>query len=193
MELLRKVDKRMLILAGALCAMHSGAQDLTIRFPVPLSAVLASLLKAGVSVNPAQIQMPQNLTATSNQIVLKITTAELMSDGHLRIRFSCQELGACQPFFASAGVTPGTEMAALGSLRAATSSEKLPATRHPPLVQAGAEAQLVLHDEHMWITIPVLTIDTGVAGAEVRVSSLDRKRIFRAFVVSPGVVRGVLP
>ena len=61
------------------------------------------------------------------------------------------------------------------------------------MVRPGDHAVLLLEDSHMRITLPVIAIDSGRVGGEVRVSSLDRKTTFRAIVLESGAVRGDLP
>ena len=60
-------------------------------------------------------------------------------------------------------------------------------------LRPGEHAVLLLEDKQMQITLPVLSIDGGALGSTVRVSSLDRKKVFVATVVAMQVVRGALP
>ena len=45
----------------------------------------------------------------------------------------------------------------------------------------------------MRISVPVISIDSGGIGKDVRVSSLDRKITYQATVVNAQVVQGSLP
>ncbi len=195
MQCFTKSVARVLIAVVALCAARLAAgQEQPGRFPLTAAAVIRALQRAGVPVDMVHLQMPQNLTANSNQPSLQIAGAELLSDGGLRLRISCERVAECQPFFVdTAGKGHETDLVTLASLRPTLPG---PETRNAPnraVLRAGAQVQMLLEDERMRISIPVVTIDTGTVGAEVRVSSLDHKQTFRAFVVSAAVVRGVLP
>ncbi len=190
-----KPGKRVLTALMALCVGPAiAAQGRGTRFPLPVAAVMTTLQRAGLSVDIAHLEMPTNMTSTSSQPSLHIAGAELLSDGRLRVRLSCEVLAECQPFFVNTAVaTHETELLTLASLRSTLPSERPSKPLNRAVLKAGDQVQLFLHDERMRISMPVISIDSGTVGAEVRVSSLDHKQTFRAFVVSASLVRGVLP
>ena len=123
-----------------------------------------------------------------------MTTAELLPDSRLRVRLACAQASECQPFLAT--VTVPTKTGALENISALRSSfpSHVPiGTVHSLGLRAGQRAILLMEDEHMRIALPVISIDSGAVGSEVRVSSVDRKQLFRGTVLSAQTVRGSLP
>ncbi len=164
------------------------------RYPLSQATVAAVLEKAGLPVPPGQLELPGSLSAATEQPELRITSAELLADGRMRVRLACRGAGQCQPFLATVAL-PSAENSLAGVL-AVNASLHAASTALPPRgpsLQAGQHAVLLMEDEHMRIALPVIVIDSGAAGAEVRVSSPDRKKTFRGVVAGDGVVRGNLP
>lgn len=177
-------------LAGGLplCAQTPG------RFPLSAVAVAAALTRTGLPVEAAQIELPGALSATTPEPQLRITSADLLPDGRLRLRVSCRQAGDCQPFLAAVRLPSEQQsMASLENLQKALATDTPARRSSVDRLLAGQQATLLMENAHMRITIPVIVIDSGTPGSEVRVSSLDRKQIFRGVVADPGVVRGVLP
>ena len=164
------------------------------RVPLTGASVAAALAGTGMQVDASEVELPDSLTAAAGEPQLHVTGAELLPDRRLRVRLVCGQPGTCQPFFATVrSASAAGDAAWLTGLPGATS----PGAPRPPnpggRLLAGGHATLLLEDGHMRITVPVLAIDTGAPGAEVRVSSLDRKQTYRAVVADAGTVRGTLP
>lgn len=184
-----------LLLAGSLFASKgASAQAPEQRFPLAKEAVATALQEAGLKVAASSVELPLALTAASESPTLQVSKAELLANGHLRIRLGCRSSQECLPFFAM--VTPPAEGIALTEIARldATLHAGMPFQRtNAPALRAGSPTTLLMGDDHMRIAMPVISLDSGALGAEVRVSTADRKRVFRAVVVSPQVVRGDLP
>ena len=179
-----------LVTAAAL----SRAQAPLPRFPLTSTLVSAALEVAGLRVTPAQIVLPLQLATESEHPVLHVIGAELVSGSRLRIRLACNSNRDCQPFFAlveRSSTDPALNfMASLPS----SSAPDLPIrTGTAPGIRAGQHATLLMEDDHMRISVPIISIDSGAVGKEVRVSSLDRKTTYQATVLGPQMVRGSLP
>jgi hypothetical protein len=165
------------------------------RVPLTGTIVALTLAQAGVHVDAQAIELPASLSSTAVDPQLRITGAELLADGRLRVRLACRQTSECHPFLATLrpASTPESMADFLSlqtSLPSARSTQPNDGTER---VLAGQRATLFFEDTHMRITLPVLVIDSGAPGSEVRVSTLDRKQTFRALVAGPGTLRGTLP
>ena len=164
------------------------------RVPLTGATVAAALTGAGLPVEGSQIELPGALATTNTDPQLRVTGAELLPDGHLRVRLACRQAGECQPFMATLRSSGPEAMAGLLALRR---SLQPPSAAHSngntDRLIAGQHATLHLESTHMLITVPVVAIDSGAPGTEVRVSSLDRKQLYRAVVADASTVRGALP
>lgn len=162
------------------------------HYPLAPATVAAALEKAGLPLTLAQLDLPGALSATTATPELRVTNAELLADGRMRVRLACRERGQCQPFLATVALgATDNPLAGVASLNAGL--HDAPTVPSDPRLQAGQHVTLLMEDEHMRIALPVIAIDSGKAGAEVRVSSPDRKKTFRGIVVGDRVVRANLP
>lgn len=188
------VLRRMLALAVAAAAPLS-AQEPTTRHPLTAETVAATLAPLGLFVEAAQLELPAALTTVSAHPELRVAAAELLPEARLRVRITCAQAGDCQPFLVTVRqLSPAAGLAALTSLdRTLLPAASFPAHNTAARLQAGQHATLLLEDAHMRISVPVIVIDSGEPGTEVRASSLDRKQLYRAVVADAGTLRGSLP
>lgn len=163
------------------------------RVPLTSAMVAAALSRQGLDVPADRIELPAHLTAIGTPD-LQVNRAELVTPQTLRVHLTCTQVGQCQPFL----VTVQTPAASPGLWSLSTLKQSSPT--HAPSSMASSEhllagqhVTLLMEDAHMRISLPVIAIDSGVRGAEVRVASLDRKRNYTAVVEDAGNVRGVLP
>ncbi len=173
------------------------APGLAQRLARPLlsvNSVVLTLRNAGLTVDAQQVAIPSGLTAAEEQPALAVESAELQRDRSLRIRIACVHHADCSPFYATITLSSqGAGMAALEALRPATAQAEPTPARTTAVIRPGEQTSLLLEDRQMRISLPVIAIDSGSVGTEVRVVSLDHKTTFRTVVVSPTLVRGVLP
>jgi flagella basal body P-ring formation protein FlgA len=163
------------------------------RFPLTAATVAAALQKAGLPVAAAQIDLPGSLSATAEHPELRITNAELLADGRLRVRLACRPQGQCLAFLATVHLS-GAEsgLAGVAALNATVQDAAPVHAERGPGLQAGRQTTLLMRDGKMLIELPVIAIDSGVTGEEVRVSSLDRKQTFRGVVTREQTVEADL-
>ena len=172
----------------------SRARAETARFPITARQISQMLLPTAVSLDPADVELPLPLSTAVSSPHLAIRGADLVGETHLRLRIYCTVPGECLPFFVILNFHDKQHAASAQDVFNSSFSPVLPINpAGTPVVHAGERAVLLLEDHHMQITLPVITIDTGKLGTEVRVASLDRKQTYRGFVVEAGVVRGALP
>jgi hypothetical protein len=184
-----------LLLALLVFGECSVAQALGVATRIPLTpTVVASVLAgAGLPVDPKELEIPADLSIRNAESRLRITGAELLSDARIRVKLACESVGDCQPFLVIVH-SQSTEQGLSGLAKLQKAVDTDPRTRIslPGRLQAGQRATFVLEDSQMLISMPVVLIDTGGPGVEVRVSTLDRKQTFRGVVSRSGVVRGSL-
>ena len=164
------------------------------RFPIDAAVVAESLSAQGFSVDRSHIELPPGLTVLRPKPHLQITSADLLPHSGIRLRLSCTPATDCQPFFAKLQTASAAEdLQAFASQVSRTPASSAVAESPSAHVLAGSHVTLLLEDLHMRIVLPVVAIDSGYQGSEVRVSSLDRKQTFRAVVADGQTVRGALP
>ncbi len=181
-------------LLAAMAASPPLTAQMVERVPLTGATVAAALTGAGLHVEGSQIELPGALATTNTDPQLRVTGAELLPDGRLRVRLACRQAGECQPFMATLRSSGPEAMAGLLALRRSLQPPSAARSNgNTDRLIAGQHATLHLESTHMLITVPVVAIDSGAPGTEVRVSSLDRKQLYRAVVADAGTVRGALP
>lgn len=172
----------------------SAAQAAPARFPITTGIVASTLERAGVSVASSQVELPVQLSTESPSPHMVLGDAERLGDTRLRVRLVCASTRDCLPFFV--GLTfPEKEHATTAFALLSSISGRVPPIRlgGGPVLRAGDHTTLLLEDDHMRISLPVISIDTGAVGAAVRVSTLDRKKTYQAVVLGAQSVKGELP
>lgn len=182
-----------LVLLGAITAASGRAQTAQPRVPVTPDMVATALSRQGLAVSADQLEMPVQLTAAGVPD-LQVTKAELIAPQKLRVRLTCAAAAPCQPFLALVRLhSIAAGLHELSQLQATPSTQTAGRTVYSDRLLAGQHVTLLMEDAHMRIRLPVIAIDSGAHGAEVRVASLDRKQNYRGVVEDAGTVRGALP
>jgi hypothetical protein len=170
------------------------------RYPIANTDIAKELVVVGVNVNASQVHIPVGISATVASPKLEFVAAESMKDGQARLELRCAETSECLPFFATLDVNDAARVSAEIRLKAGASAT---ASRPTALqmragsgsqtqLRVGSHAVLVIRAGHLDIHLPVMAIDTGAVGQQVRVCTLDRKKVFHGTVTAEGTVTGVM-
>jgi hypothetical protein len=187
--------------ASLLLANAAMAQGLTgSRYPISESDITKELSVLGVSADASQVHVPAYVSAATASPKLEIVTAQPLGAGEVRIRLRCPTAEECLPFFASLDVKDSSLVSADIQLKtaSATAASHQTAVRiggepvSRPQIRVGSHAVLTIRDGHLNIRLQVLAIDSGAIGQQVRVCTLDRKKVFHATVTDQGTVTGVI-
>jgi len=183
-----------LIASPILAQYHAGT-----RYPIVEADIVRELSVVGTRVDAAQVHLAAYMTATTASPALEITTAEPLGSNHVRLEIRCAMVGKCLPFSATIDVKDASlvseEIQSKTSLATAkhdtksTIGESLAA---PPKLTVGSHAVLTIRDGHLDIHLRVLAIDSGAIGQQVRVCTLDRKKVFHATVTGDETVTGAM-
>lgn len=200
---------RLLALLLPVAASLASAQKVGgVCYPITSATVADSLRANGVGVNSSQVRLPMKLTASVPAPQFEIVATRRVNDQEIRLELRCHGIDVCLPFDALVGVADANAVTVKmqplrpggGSTRGAGPRSEIAndASRPDvkdgtaPQLRVGMQAVLVIEDGCMQIHFPVIAIDSGSLGSLVRVSTLDRKKTFRALVIGDGVVRGVI-
>jgi hypothetical protein len=157
--------------------------------------VVAALSASGIMVDLGQVELPSPVPSRSLNPALAVSTLMTMDAYHSKVKLRCQGPGECLPFYAM--VTWPTEGDSASARERFSNSRPRseaahPRVREPFLVRVGDPATLVLEGRNVRIQLPVICLSNGSAGRSIRVTTADRKRIYRAEVVAAGVLKGGL-
>ena len=184
------------------------AQQPQMHYSVTATAI-ADLLRAnGIEVTSSQVHLPMELTAAIPEPHLEMVRTRGVTAHELELEVRCQDTSECLPFDVLIDVNDANTMTAAAhtggsfdrpsrqpGVEAAIERSSLPveSTASPSgQLRVGAQAVLVIVDGGMRIHLPVIAMDSGSKGTLIRVSTLDRKKIFHAVVVNGATVQGAL-
>lgn len=163
-----------ILLLMATMAVPAAAQ----RVPVA-PAYVAAVVAHSVGVEAAQVTMLSSVMATKGEPELEVGTAERMDARRSRVRLRCKDAAACLPFYA---VVQGAPVVA----------ERSVAKPAEPLMKSGGRATLVFDDGRMRIVVPVIALEPGALGKQIRVASVDHKHTWKAEVTGADTLKGAL-
>jgi hypothetical protein len=164
------------------------------RFSLTADQVAQSVSKGGIEVSGDQVFLLANVVAKVPDPVLDVLSVEPLGDkwfggrsgSHSWVRLGCHLPGECLPFYAV--VSWPQEPAG----HATNQSIASPAALTPKKVitmRAGTHATMLMDDGKSHIQIAVISLENGVAGHSIRVTSPDHKQVYVAEVVNASLLR----
>lgn len=184
-------SRALLIVVTALLHSPAPAQQPAIRYAMSPALLASALTDRIPAITADRVHLPLPITSAVPQPSLRVAAAELRPDASLLLRMLCRSPAECLPFMAVVSMPDRAEaLTALSTLRG--TSAALVASQRTSAVAVGSRVTLELCDRQMHIQLQGIAVDTGAAGAEIRVASLDRRHIYHGVVVDTGIVRGDL-
>ena len=164
------------------------------RFALTADQVAQSVSKRGIEVSGDQVFLLTNVVAKVPDPVLDVLSVEPIGDkwfggrsgSHSWVRLGCHLPGECLPFYAV--VSWPQEPAG----RATNKAIAPPAAVKPKKVitmRAGTHATMLMDDDRSHIQIAVISLENGIAGHSIRVTSPDHKQVYVAEVVNASLLR----
>ena len=186
--------------AMALLASAAVAQGLAgSRYLISEADIVKQLSVLGVRVDVSQVHLPLHMSAAVASPKLEIVTAQSIGDDQVRVELRCGEASDCLPFLATVAVRDSDLVAAeirsrigLATDGQQTLSQNGMSTGPRARLGVGSRAVMIIRDGHLDIHLQVLAIDSGSIGQQIRVCTLDRKKVFHAIITDEGTVTGVM-
>jgi hypothetical protein len=160
--------------------------------PQQVAAALSSL---SVVVSASQIALPSAVSLRRANADIEVSSFFPLDPEHSKVKLRCRDNADCLPFYAVVTWHDAHEPARIQQMWAAkapVTGIAMPSDRAPLLVRTGDPAKLVLEGKNILIQLPVICLGSGAAGARVRVTTSDRKHIYRAVVAGPGLLKSGL-
>ncbi len=179
----------MLLLAGTGTSVR--AED-NPRTPISRESILGALHSSGISIRPEQMEELSDMTAAEPNPPLKVLSIDMLDADSDKVLLRCEHPNTCLPFY----VLVHWGRLEDGSAARPGRSDREPAQPQQRagnlLVRSGRTVVLMLEGEYIHMTMPVLCLQNGGRGQQVRVISKDTKKRYVARVIGPGVVTSVL-
>jgi hypothetical protein len=170
-----------LLLAGT--AVSVRADDA--RTPIGRENILSALHSSGLAIAPTQLEQLSNVTAAEPNPLLKVISVDMLDGESDKVLLRCEHPNTCLPFFVLVHWDGQEQESAARSGRPGIQPQNL-------LVRSGRFVTLMLDGEYIHMTMPVLCLQNGGHGQQVRVISKATKKRYLARVTGRGVVSSVL-
>jgi hypothetical protein len=165
------------------------------RFTLTAAQVARALSGNGMPTFDSQVSLLTRVVATEPDPALDVVSVEAISKeplaGHSatgsRVKLACRLPNYCLPFFVT--VTWSQPPAGpAGSM--STGRNMLTSPNSQFTMRAGSRATLVMDDQRSHIQVAVISLENGMAGHRIRVSSPDHKQVYFGEVVSANLLKG---
>jgi hypothetical protein len=176
-----------------------GQSQLQDRFALTAAQVARALSESGMQTTEEQVSLLTRVVATESSPVLDVLSVEPLgkqpmadhSRTRSRVKLACRQRGKCLPFYAIvSGSEPTPGPAATPSSAAPVSGNMMFNPKSEITMRAGTHATLVMDDDRSHIQVAVISLENGMAGHRIRVSSPDHKQVYFGEVVSASLLKG---
>jgi hypothetical protein len=175
-----------LLLAGTGASVRA---DDAPRSPISRERILGALHASGISILPEQMEELSGMTAAEPNPPLKVLSIDMLDGESDKVLLRCEHPNTCLPFY----VLVHWEQTEGRSAARPEQRENDPAQPSGNLlVRSGKTVVLRLEGAYLHMTLPVLCLQNGGRGQQVRVISKDTKKRYVARVIGRGVVTSVL-
>jgi hypothetical protein len=172
-----------LLLAGAVAPIRAADNS---RTPISRDWILSVLGTSGINITPDQMEQLSAVTATGPTPRLKVVSVDVLDGESDKVRLQCEQPNTCLPFYV---------LLHWGQPGDRQNGRTTQPVRKPEniLVRAGRAAVLVFEGDFLRMTLPVMCLQNGGLGQQVRVLNKETKKTYLAHVTALGVVTFVLP
>jgi hypothetical protein len=180
-------------ICGMLATAHIAASPQFETAALGTRQVASALAGKGINVSPDQVELLSEVRAKGANPQLEVISVDAWGEQRAKVRLRCKRSQECLPFYVVVNwASQQATKNAVSQWSAAVPRGSRPLTPQKEfvLVRAGEFATLVIEGEHMRMQMPVICLTNGSAGTSIRVSSTDRKRIYRAEVVGVKLLKG---
>jgi hypothetical protein len=169
--------------ATALCS-QSGA------YPshVTEQDIVNAMREKGIVIAPAQVKMLTTIPVREQHPLLEAVKMEAIYSDTYRVLLRCADRSACIPFYVALNGLGSDQQVRLSvpGKRTSFSQSLEPGV---PVMKRGSTATLEIVARDMLITVPVVCLQSGRQGEQVKVSLIDHSRTYQAEIVSSGLLR----
>jgi len=177
------------LLGGAAVVVRADGNS---RTPIGREWILSALDSSGIQICPDQMEQLSSVTAAVPNPRLRVMSVDVLDGESDKVKLQCEHPDRCLPFYVLLHWgQPGDEhYVSSGRQDVRPTSPGL--SRKDMWVRSGKPAVMVFEGDLIRMTLPVLCLQNGGRGQQVRVLNKETKRTYLARVTGPGVVTSVL-
>ena len=185
-------------LMAAITTLGWGQSQPQNRFALTAGQVARALSGKGMPTVDGQVSLLTRVVATEPDPALDIVSVAPFSKGLVagrstvrwRVKLACHVAGKCLPFFVIVSWPQSATGPATSISTSSFHRNMLTGPNSQITMRAGSRATLVMDDQRSHIQVAVISLQNGMAGHRIRVSSPDHKQVYFGEVVSANLLRG---
>ena len=185
-------------LMAAITTLGWGQSQPQDRFALTAGQVARTLSDKGMPTDDDQVSLLARVVATEPDPALDIVSVAAFSKGLVagrstvrsRVKLACHLAAKCLPFFVIVSWLQPATGAATSRSTPPLDRNMLTSPNSQITMRAGSRATLVMDDERSHIRVAVISLQDGMAGHRIRVSSPDHKQVYFGEVVSASLLKG---
>ena len=162
------------------------------RTPISREHILATLHSSGMGIEPGQMEQLSGVTAAEPNPPLRVVSVDMLDGESDKVLLRCAHPGAGLPFYVVVHWGHSGGASAAWPARPGESPLRSSVPAQDLLVRSGKFVVLLLDGNYIHMTLPVLCLQNGGRGQQVRVINKATKKRYLARVTGPGVVTSVL-
>jgi flagella basal body P-ring formation protein FlgA len=162
------------------------------RFSVSPEAVVQTIRARGLQIEQQQVSFLASITATRAEPQLRIVGARKLDTSRTAVQMSCESNAVCLPFYVILHGDSAEQYRVLTQPIPGAKGKRLPRPVEKPCIRTGDRASLVMENQDMRITVQVIALQNGRTGDTIRVTDTERKKLYRAEVSGPGLLKSAL-
>ena len=165
-------------------------------FAITAHQVAQALSANGVQIDDQQVSLLAKVVSTEPAPQLDVLSVQALeyqpsakrSEARSLVMLTCRQSASCLPFYSLVSWPAGMAPRTLGA--APDAPGNLLRAHVGITMRAGAHATLMLDDGRSHIQVAVISLENGMAGHRIRVSSPDHKQVYFGEVVSANLLKG---
>jgi len=177
--------KRVAIISACLAFASASlpVADAAGRSVITAEQVAAALSRRGMPVTIDQLTLLSNAVANTDSPELEVKSIKRLDDRRAAVRLECASSEQCLPFMVALRLDQGQIEFPESTIDNRPKSIA---------VHNGSKATLHLEGTHIHIALIVICLENGSIGQTIRVTSLDRHKVYTARVASDELLEGAL-
>jgi|SRR5579872_186427 len=175
----------------------AAVQSFAARTPITAEQVAEVLVSEGMPITAGQIKFLSPVSAAKPNFALQLVSAARWGKDNLKAELRCHD-HACLPFYVlltgagtvgtrggSSSRTVAANIAQIEPVLTTTSAKQI-------LMRDGDKATLIFENTSLRISMPVICLQSGSRGQQIRVVTTDHKRFFKAEIVAAGLLKAMI-
>lgn len=178
-----------LLLAASSLAHAGGRPE---RVPITAEQIATALNARGLAATSENVEMLCAVSSRFPDPALEVMTVSRISPTEAKVRMRCRHKNSCLPFLVVLHSSVAETKEKAGTAGGSVTAVSPLVNQSQITIRSGKRVTLLSESGGVRITLPVICLQNGALGQQIRVISADHKKAYVARVEGPELVTSVL-